>query len=71
MKSRNLTQISIRNDPINFRMQGFSFRIDEDENWVQDVISSFYFDQTLISSIHWMRKCINSTQNQTAREMML
>ena len=33
MKSRNLTQSSLRNDPINRRMQGFSFWIDEDENW--------------------------------------
>ena len=33
MKSRNLTQISLQNDPINRRMQGFSFRIDEDKNW--------------------------------------
>ena len=33
MKSRNLTQINLRNDPINRRMQGFSFQIDEDKNW--------------------------------------
>ena len=33
MKSHNLTQISLRNDPINRQMQGFSFQIDEDENW--------------------------------------
>ena len=33
MKSRNLTQISLQNDPINRWMQGFSFRIDEDKNW--------------------------------------
>ena len=33
MKSRNLTQSSLRNDPINRRMQGFSFQIDEDESW--------------------------------------
>ena len=33
MKSCNLTQISLWNDPINRRMQGFSFRIDEDKNW--------------------------------------
>ena len=33
MKTRNLTQISLQNDPINRRMHGFSFRIDEDENW--------------------------------------
>ena len=32
MKSCNLTQSSLRNDPINRWMQGFSFRIDEDEN---------------------------------------
>ena len=32
MKSHNLTQISLQNDPINRRMQGFSFQIDEDEN---------------------------------------
>ena len=33
MKSCNRTQISLRNDPINRRMQGFSFRVDEDKNW--------------------------------------
>ena len=33
MKSRNLTQSSLQNDPINRRMQGFSFQIDEDESW--------------------------------------
>ena len=33
MKSRNLTQISLQNDPINCRMQGFSFQIDEEKNW--------------------------------------
>ena len=27
MKTRNLTQSSFRNDPINRRMHGFSFRI--------------------------------------------
>ena len=51
MKSRNLTQSSLRNDPINRRMQGFSFRIFEDESGVQDVISSFSLDQSLNSSV--------------------
>ena len=46
MKSRNLNQGSFRNDPINRRMQGFSFRIFEDESGVQDVISSFSLDQS-------------------------
>ena len=31
MKTRNLTQISLQNDPINSRMHGFSFRVSEDE----------------------------------------
>ena len=39
MKTRNLTQSSPRNDPINHRMHGFSFRDFEDEDGVQDVIS--------------------------------
>ena len=39
MKTRNLTQSSLRNDPINRRMHGFSFCIFEDEIEVQDVIS--------------------------------
>ena len=39
MKTRNLTQSSLRNDPINHRMHGFSFRVFEDEIEVQDVIS--------------------------------
>ena len=54
--SRNLTQSSLRNDPINRRMQGYSFRIFEDEDGVQDVNSSFSFNQILILSIHWKRK---------------
>ena len=36
---------------------------------VQDVISSFSLDQTLISSSLWMRKCIKNTRNQMAHEM--
>ena len=32
MKTRNLTQISLRNDPINRHMHGFLFRVSEDEN---------------------------------------
>ena len=40
MKTHNLTQSSLRNDPINFWMHGFSFRILEDEIEVQGVISS-------------------------------
>ena len=63
MKTRNLTQNSLQNDPINRRMHGFSFRVFKNEIEVQDVISSKFLDQTLISSIPWMRKCIKNTRN--------
>ena len=69
MKTRNLTQSSLRNDPINRRMHGFSFHVFEDEIKVQDVISPLSFNQILISSIPWMRKCIKNTRNQMAREL--
>ena len=62
MKTRNQTQSSLRNDPINFHMHGFSFRIFEDKMEVQDVISPKSLNQTLISSIPWMRKCIKNTK---------
>ena len=56
MKTRNLTQISLRNDPINRRMHGFSFRVFEDEIEVQDVISPLSFNQIPISSmVSWMK----------------
>ena len=38
---------------------------------VQDVNSSSSFNQTLILSIQWMRKCIKNTRNQTAHEMVV
>ena len=69
MKTRNLTQSSLRNDPINRRIHGFLFRVFEDEIEVQDVISPLSFDQTLISSIPWLRKCIKNTRNQMAHEL--
>ena len=43
MKTRNLTQISLRNDPINRRMHGFSFRVSEDEVWSSRWEFSFLF----------------------------
>ena len=69
MKSRNLTQSSLRNDPINRRMQGYSFWIFEDKSGVQDLISSFSFDQSLISSIQLKRLWVKNTLEQTVREM--
>ena len=71
MKSRNLTQSSLQNGPINRRMQGFSFRIFEDESGVQDVTSSFSLDQSLNSSVQWKHKWVTNTGKQMAREMIL
>ena len=47
MKSRNLTQISLQNDPINRRMHGFSFRVSEDENWSSRCEFFFLFQSNL------------------------
>ena len=58
MKTRNLTQISLRNDPINRQMHGFSLRDFEDEDGVQDVISPYPLDQFLISSTPQTQKCV-------------
>ena len=70
-KLRNLTQSGPRNDPINRRMQGYSFRIFEDEDEVQDVNSSFSLDQILILSIHWKRKWVKNALEQTTRDLEL
>ena len=70
-KLRNLTQSSLRNDPINRRMQGYSFRIFEDKDGVQDVNSSFSLDQILILSIHWKRKWVKNALEQTACDLEL
>ena len=69
--SPNLTQISLPNDPINRRMQGYSFQIFEDKDGVQDVNSSFSFNQILILSIHWKRKWVKNALEQTARDLEL
>ena len=71
MKSRNLTQSILQNDPINRRMQGFSFGIFEDESGVQDVISSFSLDQSLNSSVQWKRNWVVNTGKQTAHNLIL
>ena len=50
-------------------MQGYSLRIFEDEDGVQDVNSSVSFNQSLILSIQMTRKWVKNTLEQTAREM--
>ena len=59
MKTCNLTQSSLRNDPINRRIHGFSFRDFEDVDDVQDVISPYPLDQFSISNTPQTRKCFN------------
>ena len=58
MKTRNPTESSPWNDPINRRMHGFSFPDFEDKDDVQDVISPHSFNQFSISSTPLTWKCI-------------
>ena len=50
MQIHNLTQSHARNDTINCRIHGFSFRDFEDKDGIQDVISHYSLDQFLISN---------------------
>ena len=69
MKSRNLTQIILRNDPINRRMQGFSFQIDEDKNWSSRcdffllLRSNFDFKHSLDAEMHQEYSESNGSRN--------
>ena len=51
MKKDNLTQISLLNDPTNRRMQGFSFRISEDEVW-SSRLDFFHFFRSKLKLTH-------------------
>ena len=62
MKTHNLTQSRARNDPINRRIHGFSFRSFEDKDGIQDVISPYSLDQFLISNTPWTRKRIKNAK---------
>ena len=55
MKTHNLTQSRARNDPINRRIHGYSFRDFEDKDDIQDMISPYSLDQILISNTPRMR----------------
>ena len=71
MKTRNLTQSSLRNDPINHRMHGFSLRVFEDEIEVQDVISPQSLDQIPISSILWTRKRVKNARKSIGAQIVV
>ena len=62
MKTRNLTQSCARNDPINRRIHGFSFRDFEDEDGIQDVISPYSLDQFFISNTPQTRKHVKKAK---------
>ena len=51
MKTCNLTQSRARNDPINRRIHGYSFRDFEGEDGVQDVISRYPLHQFSIQTL--------------------
>ena len=69
MKTSNLTQISLRNDPINRRMHGFSFRVSEDEVWCSRWEFSFLFwlnydfTHSMGAEMSCEHKEINGTRN--------
>ena len=69
MKSCNLTQISLPNDPTNRRMQGFSFQIDEDKNWSSRcdffllLRSNFDFKHSLDAEMHQEYSESNGSRN--------
>ena len=70
-KSRNLTQISLRNDPINRRMQGFSFRIFEDEYWRSRWCDFFLLAWLNLKFKHLMEvemSCEHSRKNGTRND---
>ena len=71
MKTRNLTQSSLRNDPINRRMHGFSFRIFEDKIEVQDVISPQSLDQIPISSTPSMQKRVKNAKKSNGTRIVV
>ena len=56
MKTCNLTLSCAQNDPTNRRIHGFSFRDFEDEDEIQDVISSYSLYQFMISNTPKTRK---------------
>ena len=69
MKTRNLTQISLRNDPINRRMHGFSFRVSKEKNWSSRCEffflfqSNFDFKHSVYAEMHQEHRESNDTWN--------
>ena len=71
MKTRNLTQSRARTDPINRRIDGFSFRDFEDEDGVQDVISPYSLNQILISNTPRTRKRVKKLNKSKGSQIVV
>ena len=71
MKTRTLIQSHARNDPINRRMHGYSFRNFEDEDGIQDVISPYSLNQFVISSTPWTRKCVKKAKKSKDSQILV
>ena len=71
MKTCNLTQSCTRNDPINHRIQGFSFRDFEDEDGIQDVISPYSLDQFMNSNTPWTQKHVKKVKKSKDSQIVV
>ena len=71
MKTCNLTQSHTRNDIINCRIHGFSFRDFEDEDDIQDMISPYSLDQFLISNTPWMQKRVKKLKKSKDSQIVV
>ena len=71
MKTRNLTQSHARNDPINRHIHGFSFRDFEDDDEIQDVISTYSLDQFLISNTPLRRKPVKKLKKSKYSQIVV
>ena len=71
MKTRNRTQSRARIDPINRRIDGYSFRDFEDEDDIQDVISPSSFDKILISNTPWTWKRVKKLKKSKDSQIVV
>ena len=71
MKTHNLTQSCARNDPINFRIHGFSFRDFQDKDDIQDVISPYSLDQFLILNTPRTRKRVKKVKKSKDSQIVV
>ena len=71
MKTRNLTESRTRNDPINCRIHGYSFRDFEDKDGVQDVHSPYSLDQILISNAPRTWKRVNKAKKSKVSRIVV